>query len=130
MAMATDLQRSALPHVAMPSCGKYAGQFYMFFAWCETLAEPRVSLPASDATVALYLQSVMNGVKTFAPVKATPTAIDFYQKISLFNHESTQSQVACQGRSAATQRFGWNAKKSKEPFDWDQVVEFALAYGV
>ena len=33
-------------------------------------------------------------------------------------------------RSAATRRFGLNAKYRKEPFDWDQVVDFAMAYGV
>ncbi len=43
-------------------------------------------LPASDATVALYLQSVANAAKTFAPVKAASSAIAFYQKINLFTH--------------------------------------------
>ena len=55
MALAADLQRSALSKVAASSCGKYTGQFNMFVAWCEARAEPRASLPASEATVALYL---------------------------------------------------------------------------
>ncbi len=67
----------------------------MYVAWCEAaLAEPRVSLPESDATVALYLQAVMNGAKTFAPVKAASAAIAFYQKINFFNHEPTKSPAA------------------------------------
>ncbi len=39
---------------------------------------PRAALPASDATVALYMYSVMNGEKIFALVKAMSAAIAFY----------------------------------------------------
>ena len=52
MALTADLQRSALAQVAVSSCGKYTGQFNMFVAWCEARAEPKASLPASEATVA------------------------------------------------------------------------------
>jgi hypothetical protein len=38
----------------------------MFVAWCESLAEPRASLPVSDATVALYLQAMTNVAKPAA----------------------------------------------------------------
>ena len=55
LALAVDLQKSALAHVAVSSCGKYTGQFNMFVAWCDARAEPRETLPASDGTVALYL---------------------------------------------------------------------------
>jgi len=55
VALAADLQKSALAHVVVSLCGNYTGQFNMFVAWCEELVEPRASLPASDATVALYL---------------------------------------------------------------------------
>ena len=27
-------------------------------------------------------------------------------------------------------KFGMNMKNRKEPFEWDQVVDFAVAYGV
>ncbi len=90
MVLASDLQQSALAHVAESSCGKYTCRFSMFVVWCDALAEPRASLHASDCTMALYLQSVMNGAKTFAPVKAASTAIAFYQKINLFSHEPTR----------------------------------------
>ncbi len=130
MALAADVHRSAQAHVVVSSCGKYTGKFNMFATWCETLTESMASLPASDATVALYLQSVMNGAKTFAPLEAASAAIAFYQKITLCNHEQTQSPAACLLRSAATRRFGLNAKKRKEPFEWGHVVDFALAYGV
>ena len=42
----------------------------MFVRWCDALAVPRVPLPATDGTVAMYLQSVANSARTFAPVKA------------------------------------------------------------
>ncbi len=120
MALAADLQKSALTHVAVSSCGKYTGQFNMFVAWCEAVAEPRASLHASDATVALYLQAVINDAKTFAPVKAAAsTAIAFYHKINIFNHEPTLSLAACLAQSVATRYFGLNAKNRKEPFEWD-----------
>ncbi len=55
LALAVDLQKSALAHVAVSSCGKYTGRFNMFVASCDARAEPRETLPASDGTVALYL---------------------------------------------------------------------------
>jgi integrase len=130
MALAADLQRSALSKVAASSCGKYTGQFNMFVAWCEARAEPRASLPASEATVALYLQSVMNNAKTIAPVKAASAAIAFFQKINLYDHDPTQAPAVCLVRSAATRKFGLTPKNQKDPFEWSHVVSFAEAYGV
>ncbi len=78
LALAADLQKSVLKHKAESSCGKYAGQFNMFVAWCHARAEPRATLPASEGTVALYLQSVMNNAKTFLPVKAASIANALY----------------------------------------------------
>jgi hypothetical protein len=57
----------------------------MFVRWCDALKVPRVPLLAVDGTMAMYLQSVVNGAKTFAPVKAASAAIAFYQKINLFS---------------------------------------------
>ena len=59
----------------------------MIVARSDALTEPRASQPASDGTVAIYLQSVMSGAKTCAPVKAAPAVITFYQKINLFSHK-------------------------------------------
>ena len=52
LALAADLQRSALAQVAVSSRGKYTGHFNMFVTWCKALAEPRASLSTSDATAA------------------------------------------------------------------------------
>ena len=120
--LAADLQTSALYHVAGSMCRKYEGQFRMFVVWCGSLIEPRVPLPASDTSVVMYLQSVANNAKSFAPFKAASAAIAFFQKVNLFDHEPTQCQAAC---------LVWNvAKNRKEPFEWENVVLFAEAYGV
>jgi hypothetical protein len=50
----------------------------MFVVWCGSQLEPRIQLPASDALVAMYLKSVANGAKSFAPVKAASAAIAFF----------------------------------------------------
>ena len=39
--------------------------------------------------MAMYLQSVMNTAKTFAPMRIASAAIAFYQKINLFDNELT-----------------------------------------
>jgi hypothetical protein len=76
------------------------------------------------------MQSVMNGAKTFAPVQAASTAIAFYYKITLFDHEPTESPAVCLVRGAAMRKFGLNPKSRKELFEWEQVVSFVEAYGV
>jgi hypothetical protein len=77
----------------------------------------------------MYLQSVVNRAKTFAPVKAASAVISFYQKINIFSHEPTQTPAVCLVREAAIRRFGLNAKNRKEPFEWAQVFLFAETYG-
>jgi hypothetical protein len=128
--LAADLQTSALSHVAGSTCRKYEGQLRMFAVWCGSLLEPRIPLQASDAWVAMYLQSKANGAKSFAPVKAASAAIAFFQKVNLFDHEPTQCPAACLVRNAAMRMFGLNPKNRKEPFEWENVVLFAKAYGV
>ena len=50
----------------------------MFVVWCGSLLEPRIPLPALDASVVMYLKSVVNDAKSFAPVKAASAAIAFF----------------------------------------------------
>ena len=94
------------------------------------MAEPRASLPASDGIVALYLQSITNNAKTFSPMKVASTAIAFYLKIILFDHEPVVSMAVCLVRGAAMWKFGLNLQNRKEPFEWEQVVIFVEAYRV
>ena len=128
--LAADLKKAAISHVAESSCNTYTCQWGLFVTWCDALEVPRATQPAEDATVALYLQSVVNRAKTLAPVKAASAAIAFYQKINLFNHEPTKSPAVCIVRSAATRQFGLNNNNWKGPFEWVQVIQFAEAYGV
>ncbi len=72
---------------------------------------------------------MVNGAKTFLPVKAASSVIAFYQKINIFSHEPAHSPAVCLVREVAIRRFGLNAKNRKEPFEWAQVVEFVEAYG-
>jgi hypothetical protein len=39
LALASDLQKSALANVSGSSCGKYTSQFNMLVAWSDALAE-------------------------------------------------------------------------------------------
>jgi hypothetical protein len=78
----------------------------MYVTWCGSLLEPRIPLPASGASVAMYLQSVVNDAKSFAPVKAALPAIAFFQKVNFFDHEPTQCPAACLVCNAAMKRFG------------------------
>ena len=112
-------------HVAASSSKKSEGSYRMVVSWLCSRVEPRVPLPASGVTVPVYLQSVVNGAKSFAPVKAASAAIAFFQNVNLFDHEPTQCPAACLVRNSAMRRFGLNPKNRKEPFDWEKVVLFA-----
>ena len=76
--MAANLQEAALEHVAAKTCKTYTCQWNIFVRRCDALNVPRVLLPSTDGTVAMYLQSGANGAKPFAPVKAASAAIAFY----------------------------------------------------
>jgi hypothetical protein len=120
MELAADLQKVAVAHDAGSSCMTYTCQWNMFVAWCDAQAVPRVTLPSTDVTVALYLQSVVKRAKNFAPVKAASTAMFFFQKINLFNNEPTQSRrfalcgVLLRGGLALTTRSGRNTSNGRK----------------
>jgi hypothetical protein len=80
--------------------------------------------------VAIYLQSVMNNAKTFGLVKTASAEVAFYQKINLFAHEPTQTPAVCIVQGAATRKFGLYTKNRNEPSVWEDVVSFAVAYGL
>ena len=130
VALAAGAKSSALAHVAGSTGAAYAGPWQHFVEWCSSLARPRCPLPADDFTVALYLQSVVERSKSFALVKSASAAIDFFQKVNLFNHLPTHSLVVGMVRQAAARKFGLTPKGRKEPSQWAQVVAFAQAYVV
>ena len=69
-------------------------------------------------------------VKTFDPVKNTPAAIDFFEKINLFHNLLTKSPVVSMFRQTATNQFGLSPKNWKAPFKLAEVVLFATLFGV
>jgi len=129
MALVADCQKVALAHVAESSCNTYIGHWNLFVAWCNALAVPRVTLPTTDGTVALYLQSVVNRAKTFAPVKSSSAAIAFYQKINLFQHEPTQYPAVCIVRSAAMRRFSSTPRTEKNPSNGSKLLSLRRPTG-
>ena len=130
VALATGLRESAALHVASSTAEAYRGPWNSFVDWCTRLKVPRCPLPADEMTVALYLQSVVERSNTFAPVKSASAAIAYFQKINLHHHLPTQSPTVGMVRQAATRKFGLTPKGRKEPFQWAQVVAFALEFGV
>ena len=80
VAIAARLQHSAMAHVAGSTSKEYVGPWNKFVKWCGERLSERCPLPASDFTVALFLQPVADGAKTFAPVKSHSAAIAFFSK--------------------------------------------------
>ena len=57
-------------------------------------------------TVALYLRSVVERSKSYAPVKSHSAAIAFYQKVNLFGHLPTRSHAMSMVRQSAIMHLG------------------------
>jgi hypothetical protein len=81
-------------------------------------------------TVALYLRSVVERSRSYAPVKSPSDAIAFYQKVNMFGHLPTRSPAVNMVRQAVAKHFGLGTRNRREPFSWDHVVVFALVQGV
>ena len=131
VALAARSQHSAMSHVARSTSKGNVGPWNAFVKWCggERLSE-RCPLPASAFTVALYLQSVADGAKTFANVKRHSAAFAFFTKVNLFTHLPTQYPAVCIVWQAATRKFGLSPKNQKAPFKRAEVVMSATAHGV
>ena len=130
MALAGELQNSALAHVAASTSHAYVGPLNAFVLWCQNLIRPRRSLPAEDITVALYMQSLMNSANSFSSIKSASASIVFYHKINLFTNHPIMAPEVCMVRTTATRKFGLSPKRVKEPFMWTDLVDFALLYGI
>ncbi len=78
--MATRVHHSAMAHVVGLTSKRYVGPWNAFVKWFGERLSKRCPLPASDFTVALYLQSVADGAKSFAPMKSHSAAIAFFPK--------------------------------------------------
>jgi hypothetical protein len=80
VALAARLQHFAMAHVARSASKEYVGPWNKFVKWCGERLSESCPLPASEFAVAIYLQSVADGAKTFAPVKSHSVAIAFFSK--------------------------------------------------
>jgi integrase len=83
-------------------------------------------MPASELTVALFLQHRMNEAKTYGPVKSSNAAIAMMHKANLHTAEPTRGQLPSLVRRAARRKFGTAATRDKEPFQWRDVVQLAV----
>ncbi len=75
IALAASVRDAAKAHVDGSTSNAYLGPWSNFVDWCASLDVPRCSLPASQMTVAMYLQSVVDRSKSYAPVKSHSAAI-------------------------------------------------------
>ncbi len=107
-----------MSHVTRSTSKEYVGPWNKCVKWSGELRSGRCPLPASDFTVALFLQSVADGVKTFAPVKSHSAAIAFF----LFNHLPTQSPAVRMVRQAAIRKLCLSPRNRKVPFKWADAV--------
>ena len=80
VALAGELQSSALAHVATSTSNAYVGPWNAFVSWCNNLLRPRRSLPAEDITVALYMQSLMNSANSFSTIKSASASVAFFTR--------------------------------------------------
>ena len=94
MHMASRLRESAVSHVADRSSDRYTLLWKKFVQWCGDRVSPRCPLPASETTVALFLQQVADEAQSFSVIKQASAAIAYYQKINLFDHNPTLGPLA------------------------------------
>ena len=121
-----DLQRSALEGWATSSLRKYASGWNMFVGWCAARRPLLSPMPASELTVALYLQQRMNEGTSIAAVKSASAAISMMHKANLHAEEPTKGLLPGLVRRANRRKFGTAATRDKEPFLWSDVVQLAV----
>ena len=114
--LATGLHESAVAHVAGSSANAYVGPWTHFVDLRASLVVPRFPLPTSEMTVALYLRSVVERSKSYAPVKSHSASISFYQKVNMFGHLPTRPPAVNMVRHDAAKHFGLGTRDRKELF--------------
>jgi hypothetical protein len=123
--LASRLRESAVTHVAGQSSDRYALLWAKFVKWCGERTSPRCPLPASEVTVALFLQQVADEAHSFSVIKQASAAIAFFQKINLFDHDPTLGPLASFVRKSAMRRLGLAPCRRKAPFQWEAIVRLA-----
>jgi len=110
----------------------YDTPFRLFIVWCGERTPPRIPLPASEGTTAMYLQFVARSASSYAVVKTASAAIYTAHVCALVPEAliPTKSQAAKQIRAAARNRLGVFApgRGKKEPLEWVQVAAIVAIY--
>ena len=78
VALAAGLHEFALVHVVGSTSAAHRGPWAHFVDGCASRVVPPCPLLAQDTIVALYLQSVVERSKSFAPVKSASDVIAFF----------------------------------------------------
>lgn len=120
------LRSSALGNWADSSVTTYRSPWNMFVEWCRARSPPLTPLPASELTVALFLQQRLEDSRTYAPVKAASAAIAMMHKVNAFDHRPTATLLPSLVRRAARRKFGIAATRDKEPLLWRDVMQLAV----
>ena len=127
MHLASRLRESAVSHVADRSADRYTLLWNKFVKWCGDREAPRCPLPASETTVALFLQQVADEAQSFSVIKLASAAIAYYQKINLFDHNPTIGPLASFVRKSAMRRLGLAPLRRKAPFQWSDIARLVAS---
>jgi hypothetical protein len=111
---------------------QYDNPWELFVWWCAQRKPPRVALPASEGTTAIYLQFVARGATSYSIVKTASAAIYTAHVCAMVPETEipTKSQAAKQIRAAARNRLGDFApnRGKKEPLEWEHVQAIVTLY--
>lgn len=120
------LQLLLLGANAASSLKKYSGPWARFQAWCASLAQPRVALPASAETVALYLAHVFDSClrKGLGPatVLTASSAIHAAHELAGLG-APTQHPLVQRARRGAERMLGSTVSNRKEPLTAAMVIQ-------
>ena len=106
----------------------YRSAWNDFTRWCAARRPPLSALPASELTIALYLESRTESAKSFAVIKTASAAIAQMHSINLHPAEPTKGALASMIRKAAARDLGLAPHNLKSPWTWAQVRDFTATY--
>ena len=110
---------------------QYAGPWRKFVHWCHDLLVPRVPLPASPETVALYIASLhaccMEKGLSAAPIHTACSAIFAAHQLAGLESPTT-AVVVKRARQGSDQVLGAMVKNRKEPLSPDMLLLLAQRF--
>lgn len=119
------LRSSVLEAWAGSSLSSYSSAWNAFVGFCSDRQPPLSPLPASEATVGLYLFHRLGPARSFAVIKTASAAIAQM-------HTANNLPSPCGGllprlvRKVARRRLGEDVRNVKAPFRWVDLRDFAV----